>query len=173
MPTGTLVGAYFIIQLVIQSPPQGGIKRYRDPSVCPSLGYSTLAAWRSCLGYRHAGCLQLTDHQRCAECAQCAQLARVTVILPRKKSAPSMRPVPKLLQAVLFRTYCRKIILVVTTCFDASAWFYSRFKLHVQQFGTVQCSTCVLFANRQSTESFAEISRLTDFQNGNRPPSWI
>jgi len=23
------------------------------PSVCPSLGYSTLAAWRSCLGYRH------------------------------------------------------------------------------------------------------------------------
>ena len=26
------------------------------PSVCPSPGYSTLAAWRSCLGYRHAGC---------------------------------------------------------------------------------------------------------------------
>jgi len=29
------------------------------PSVCLSLGYSTLAAWRSCLGFRHAGCLQL------------------------------------------------------------------------------------------------------------------
>jgi len=27
------------------------------PPVCPSLGYSTLAAWRSCLGY-----------QRCADC---------------------------------------------------------------------------------------------------------
>jgi len=26
------------------------------PSVCPSIGYSTLAACRSCLGYRHAGC---------------------------------------------------------------------------------------------------------------------
>jgi len=25
------------------------------PPVCPSLGYSTLAAWRSCLGYWHAG----------------------------------------------------------------------------------------------------------------------
>ena len=38
----------------------GGIKRYRDPSVslsvCPSLGY------------RHAGCLQLAGHQRCADC---------------------------------------------------------------------------------------------------------
>jgi len=38
------------------------------PSVCPSPGYSTLAAWRSCLGYRHAGCLQLAGHQRCADC---------------------------------------------------------------------------------------------------------
>jgi len=38
------------------------------PSVCPSLGYSTLAAWRSCLGYRHAGCLQLVGHHRCADC---------------------------------------------------------------------------------------------------------
>ena len=49
--------------------PPGGIKWYCDlRSVCPSLGYSTLAAWRSCLGYRHAGCLQLAGHQRCADC---------------------------------------------------------------------------------------------------------
>ena len=27
-----------------------------------------LAEWRSCLGYRHAGCLQLAGHQRCADC---------------------------------------------------------------------------------------------------------
>ena len=27
-------------------------------SVCPSVGYSTLASWRSCPGYRQAGCLQ-------------------------------------------------------------------------------------------------------------------
>jgi len=38
------------------------------PSVSPSLSYSTLVAWRSCLGYRHAGCLQLAGHQRCADC---------------------------------------------------------------------------------------------------------
>jgi len=38
------------------------------PSVCPSLGYSTLAAWRSCLGYLHGGCLQLAGHQRCVDC---------------------------------------------------------------------------------------------------------
>ena len=44
------------------------IRPYVRPSVCPSLGYSTLAAWRSCLGYRHAGCLQLAGHQRCADC---------------------------------------------------------------------------------------------------------
>ena len=31
-------------------------------SVCPSLKYSTLAAWRSCLGYWHADCLQLAGH---------------------------------------------------------------------------------------------------------------
>ena len=48
--------------LTYYAPAVGGIKRYRDPSVCPSvcssLGYGTLAAWRSCLGYRHAGCLR-------------------------------------------------------------------------------------------------------------------
>jgi len=43
-----------------------GIKRYRDPSVCLSV------PWRSCprrpaaLGYRHAGCLQLS-HVRTAD----------------------------------------------------------------------------------------------------------
>jgi len=35
-------------------PPQGGIKRYRDPSVCLSHGAAAL-------GYRHAGCLQLSQ----------------------------------------------------------------------------------------------------------------
>ena len=30
-------------------------------SVCPSVSYSTLAAWRRCLGYRHAACLQLVS----------------------------------------------------------------------------------------------------------------
>jgi len=35
----------------------GGILKQRDPSVCLSV------PWRSCLGYRHAGCLQLS-HRR-------------------------------------------------------------------------------------------------------------
>ena len=50
-------------------------------SVCPSPGYSTLAAWRSCLGYRHAGCLQLAGHQRCADCGPVRACKRC--VLPR------------------------------------------------------------------------------------------
>ena len=58
--------------LTYYAPAVGGIKRYRDSSVCPSvcssLGYGTLAAWRSCLGYRHTSCMQLAGHQGCADC---------------------------------------------------------------------------------------------------------
>jgi len=39
---------------IFMPPPQGGIKRYRDPSVCLSHGAAAL-------GYRHAGCLQLSQ----------------------------------------------------------------------------------------------------------------
>ena len=39
-------------------PAVGGIKRYRDPSVCPSVCPS--------VGYRHVGCLQLS-HVRTAD----------------------------------------------------------------------------------------------------------
>jgi len=42
-------------------PAIGGIKRYRDPSVCPSVCPSPRLA--AALGYRHAGCLQLSDIQ--------------------------------------------------------------------------------------------------------------
>ena len=52
---------------IIMSPAVGGsIKRYRDASVCLSVCLSQPT--RSCLGYRHAGCLQLAGHQRCADC---------------------------------------------------------------------------------------------------------
>ena len=43
----------------IVPPPPWGIERYRDPSVCLSHGAAAL-------GYRHAGCLQLS-HRRPAE----------------------------------------------------------------------------------------------------------
>ena len=43
----------------IVPPRRGGIERYRDPSVCLSHGAAAL-------GYRHAGCLQLS-HRRPAE----------------------------------------------------------------------------------------------------------
>ena len=46
------------------APPQGGIKRYCDPSVC-----------LSSLGYRHIGCLQLAGHQTCADCGPKLPLA--------------------------------------------------------------------------------------------------
>jgi len=39
---------------IFMPPPQGGIKQYRDPSVCLSHGAAAL-------GYRHAGCLQLSQ----------------------------------------------------------------------------------------------------------------
>jgi len=41
----------------------GGIKRRRDPSVRLSV------PWRSCLGYRHAGCLQLSHRRPPEMCA--------------------------------------------------------------------------------------------------------
>jgi len=43
-------------------PPEGSIKRYRDPSVCLSKCYRRAAA----VGYRYAGCLQLS-HMRTAD----------------------------------------------------------------------------------------------------------
>ena len=43
--------------LVCPRPRGGGIKRYRDPSICLSHGAAV------CLDYRHAGCLQLS-HRR-------------------------------------------------------------------------------------------------------------
>ena len=42
---------------IMPHPTVGGIKQYRDPSVCPSVCLSHGAC--SFLGYRHAGCLQL------------------------------------------------------------------------------------------------------------------
>jgi len=53
---------------IFMSPPYGALSDIAiRPSVCSSLDYSTLAAWRSCLGYRQAGCLQLAGHQRYAD----------------------------------------------------------------------------------------------------------
>jgi len=49
----------------------GGIKRYRDPSVCLSVPCRSCLRHPAALGYRHAGCLQLSHavgHQRCADC---------------------------------------------------------------------------------------------------------
>jgi len=43
------------------TPPLGDIKRYRDPSVCPSCPRRAVSS-----GYRHAGCLQLS-HVRSAD----------------------------------------------------------------------------------------------------------
>ena len=56
------------VAYLLCSPTVGaGIKRYCDPSVCPSVCLSvacgTLAVWHSCLGYRLAGCLQLRHVQ--------------------------------------------------------------------------------------------------------------
>ena len=76
-------------------PDVGGIKRYCDPSVrpsvrlsvCPSLGYSTLVAWRTCLGYRHADCLLcgLRTHPR-------TDVDPPRVELPYRRGISSRRP---------------------------------------------------------------------------------
>jgi len=57
-------------------PAEGSIKRYRDPSVCLSV------PWRSCLGYRHAGCLQLC-HRRPPEMCVLRTRPRTDVDPPR------------------------------------------------------------------------------------------
>ena len=54
----------------------GGIKRYRDPSVRLSV------PWRSCLGYRHAGCLQLS-YRRLPEMCGLRTRPRTDVDPPR------------------------------------------------------------------------------------------
>ena len=46
---------------LVMPPAYGGIKRYRDPSLCPSICLSHGAA---ALGYRHSGCLQLSHDCR-------------------------------------------------------------------------------------------------------------
>jgi len=46
-----------VLLRVLYAPALGGILEQRDPSVCLSV------PWRSCLGYGHAGCLQLS-HRR-------------------------------------------------------------------------------------------------------------
>ena len=58
-----LWGFMSTLRSVNMPPPQGGIKRYRDPSVCLSICLSHGAA---VLGYRQAGCLQLS-HVRTAD----------------------------------------------------------------------------------------------------------
>jgi len=57
---------YIQLYIIMPMPPTvgGGIKRYRDPSVCPSVFPSPRRA--AALGYRHAGCLQLS-HVRTAD----------------------------------------------------------------------------------------------------------
>jgi len=67
--------------------PQGGsIKRYRDPSVCP---LRLSVPWRSCLGYRHAGCPQLS-HRRPPE--MCGLRTRpLTDVDPPRLLPPSNR----------------------------------------------------------------------------------
>jgi len=55
----------------------GGILEQRDPSVCQSV------PWRSCLlGYRHAGCLQLS-HRRPPEMCRLRTRPRTDVDRPR------------------------------------------------------------------------------------------
>jgi len=58
----------------------GGIKRYLEPSVCLSVRLSV--PWRSCLSYRHAGCLQLS-HRRPPEMCRLRTRSRTDVDPPR------------------------------------------------------------------------------------------
>ena len=46
--------------VIVMPLPWGGA--LSDTAIRPSV------PWRSCLGYGHAGCLQLSYHQRCADC---------------------------------------------------------------------------------------------------------
>jgi len=58
------------------APALGGILEQRDPSVCLSV------PWRSCLGCRHAGCLQLS-HRRPLEMCGLRTRPRTDVDPPR------------------------------------------------------------------------------------------
>ena len=68
------------VQLLWPPALYGGVKRYLEPSACLSVRLSV--PWRSCLSYRHAGCLQLS-HRRPPEMCGLRTRPRTDVDPPR------------------------------------------------------------------------------------------
>jgi len=88
LPKQTLFASFDTKQRCVILPPPavGGIKRYRDPSVCLFVCLSHGAA---ALGYKHAGCLQLS-HRRPPEMCGLRTRPRTDVDPPRVE-LPSAR----------------------------------------------------------------------------------